>query len=209
MSIVENESVLGDELAFYAKFPEEMDLIYGEPIENFQRLFSEFLDENKFKEMNKLVTKIGDSAAAQAREITSGIRDILLKLELVKTESIKHTNYWESGLRIKKSPQTKAFNIECRVIIETEDKDLVARVRIWVNGVNRSAIQKVLSSAIENLPTTPKNYGKCVLVVADVNLSKAIAQCRTKQWLIEELSSPLFKLSKSKWDELFILASSP
>lgn len=208
MDILENNELLGKDLVFFASHPEEMDEIYGVPIENHRNLFN-FLDDSKYVEMYRLVSEIADSAADEASEITTEVKNRLLKLEHVKVESIQLKEaWWESAIYIRKlKSQNKAKNIQCHVIIETDEGSLFARTWIWINGVNRNTLSEVLSNSVGLPPSTPKDYDSCSLLVASVNLSEAAAQCRTKEWLYRELTSPLLEIPKSEWDEIFKLAA--
>lgn len=198
--------LLGSELTFFARYPEEMDLVYVDQIEDHRNLFN-FLDNKQFQEMHKLVLKIGGAAADEAQEITSEVRGRLQNIIHIKARSIKKRCEWESGLKIKKFPQSKFGNVECRVVVETDGGCLVARVIIWVKGSKRLVLSKALNRAIGVPPPTPKFYGENTMVISAVNLREAVDRCRTKQSIIEELTSPLLKLTKKDWDKVFSLTS--
>lgn len=209
MDILENNELLGKELVFFACHPEEMDEIFDEPIENHRNLFN-FLDDSKYVEMYRLVDEIGNSAAVEASEITTEVKNRLLnKLEHVKSESIQLKEaWWESAIYIRKlRSQKKAKNIQCHVIIETDEGSLFARTWIRVNGVNRNTLSDVLSNSIGLPQINHKDYSCDQLVTASVNLRDAAAQFRTKESLYGELTSPLLNIKKSEWDNIFMLAA--
>lgn len=203
-----NESVdlLGKELSFYAKYPEEMDFTYVDQVDAHHRKLFSFLDKKQFQEMEKMVATVGDAAAEQARELTAEVVDELLKLKGIKAESIKRTNYWEAGLRIRKTATSADTNVECRVRIETVGEQLAARVWIWVKGSKSADLMKVLKRSIRKLPEQPKNFDGSSVLTAAIDLREAVEQRRSKQSIVDELAAPLFQLDKDQWHRLFMLA---
>lgn len=203
-----NESgvLLGKELSFYAKYPQEMDIAYVAQVDTHYRKLFSFLDKKQFQEMEKMVANVGDAAAEQARELTDEIVAGLLILKGIKAENINRTNYWEAGLRIRKTATSANINFECRVRIETVGEQLVAGIWIWIKGSKSADLMKVLKRSIKKLPEQPRNFDGSSVLVAAIDLREAVEQHRSKQSIVDELTAPLFQLDKDQWHQLILMA---
>jgi hypothetical protein len=206
---------IGNELKFYATFPEEMDLLVerdeegnGVPSEHF-----DFLGQNLLTLVKKSRV-IALHATEQAKVIIDGYAEKIKTITAIKIQRIKNQGEWVCKFKcspnIGEAPSKRNLVFGLRIC--TIDNKLIALSWLWVRGVERYQIIKILNQGNENslfVDVTPNERGweRTEFCFISENLLDIAKSKESLEDMINRLAKPILSISDKAWNELFKLST--
>lgn len=216
---------IGAALAFYAKYPLEMELLrYGiddaDDDDSVSESFFADMEEADYRALTRRVERVYEAAEGQARAIIDHFSSTVLTHpwssngSLIKGVDERKrkgpARNWCCEFRVRK----KWSKVEGRAPIhigmdfENDDSGTVARSWIWVRGVDRGLIYDVITQNPAQVTQYDgyRDWGNAgVLMLAERNVYEAAQQKDTVPLLVESLFSPYPLITNETWDKLFYI----
>jgi len=152
---------LGLALTFYAKYPREIDRLYGEDQGVYKILMPWLSNKMERNEIANLIKQVSNQADKEVKTFLLKVKD-KVEVHLAQScnfTSIKVRSPWKLSWWIWPKGYSKKLNVQVGVFIDTKDKNLVAFPWVWVKGGRRQELE--LIKIFNNEVKSAKELGWC------------------------------------------------